>query len=356
MYRSLRVQQFRSYKDYTVDFSPGVTIIVGPNGSGKTNLLEALYVLSAGGSFRGIDRDLLRRGNDWFRLEALYGEQQRVLTYRFGPSQPEKLFLLDGVRKARLLHAQRAPVVLFEPDHLRLLKDAPSLRRDYLDTLLSTLHPDYAWLKHQFERVLAQRNNLLKRRFAPDKRDDLLFVWDVKFAEYAKRIVDYRQELVGVINNRLNDRYAAIAKQKHRLRAEYVSTIPTENYQAAALQLLQANIGRDSERGFTGLGPHRDDMMVIFDGAAANSVASRGEMRSLLLAIKIIELDLLAEHFEQTPLLLLDDVFSELDTQRRRALADLTKAYQTIITTTDADVVTHHFADAGSIIPLERGA
>ena len=163
-FNTLQLFHFRSYQEYGVQFSDGVNIIVGPNGSGKTNLLEALYVLSSGGSFRGQDRDLLRRGEEWFRIEGAYDQQQRIMTFRLQGDSVEKQFTLDGAKKARLTHQQRVPVVLFEPDHLRLLRESPSKRRDYLDTLLVRLQPDYSWLKHQFERVLTQRNAILKRR------------------------------------------------------------------------------------------------------------------------------------------------------------------------------------------------
>src|SRR5687767_3718517 len=146
-YHSLIMQHFRSYTDYSVELSEGVNIIVGANGSGKTNLLEALYYVSVGSSFRTQDRNVLQHDETWFRIESLYGETRRVATYQQrADGTPEKQFVLDGVKKARLMHAQRVPVVLFEPDHLRLLKDSPSMRREYLDTLLIKLYPNYSWV------------------------------------------------------------------------------------------------------------------------------------------------------------------------------------------------------------------
>src|SRR5262245_26031241 len=148
MFTSLSLHNFRSYADYAVEFEPGVNIVVGPNGSGKTNLLEALYVISSGTSFRATDREMLRHGEDNFRLEAWYGDQQRIFSYRQQDQTVEKQFNLDGTKRARLSYTQRVPIVLFEPDHLRLLRESPSMRRDYLDSLLTRLQPDFAWLKH----------------------------------------------------------------------------------------------------------------------------------------------------------------------------------------------------------------
>lgn len=354
-YASLTLHHFRSYEDYSVEFSPAVNIIVGPNGSGKTNMLEALYVLSYGVSFRGSDRDMVARAGDWFRLEAAYGGLQRVLACQITPQGGiEKQFTIDGVKRARLTDALRVPVVLFEPEHLRLLRDSPSHRRDYLDSLLAKLQPDFTWLKHQFERVLLQRNNVLKRRLPAALRDDQLFVWDIKFAELAEQIVSRRQALVAQFAARISDTYSNIARQPHTVSLDYQHTVIGSDYRAAVLKALQANAQRDSERGFTTVGPHRDDLLVLLDGAPAAVAASRGEMRSLLLSLKMIELHLLHVHYDTPPLLLLDDVFSELDASRRQALASLAKDYQTLITTTDADAIIEHFLDGYNIIATER--
>jgi DNA replication and repair protein RecF len=337
-----------------VEFDAGVNIIVGPNGSGKTNLLEALYVLSAGSSFRAQDRDLLQHGEEWFRLEGRFGLEQRVLTYRSLGETVDKQYVLDGTKKARLTHQHRVPVVLFEPDHLRLLRESPGKRRDYLDTLLVKLHPDISWVKHQFERVLAQRNAMLKRRLPAIQLEDQLFAWDLKFAEHAEQLVLRRRQLVNSLQASASDIYSAIARRPHTVTITYDSTVPDGDYRTGLLESLSARLSRDVERGFTGVGPQRDDFTILLDGAPTATAASRGEIRSLLLTLKIIELRLLAEQYNLTPLLLLDDVFSELDAARRQALAELAKTYQTLITTTDADAIVEHFLDGYRIIATER--
>lgn len=353
-YSALKLHHFRSYQEHTVEFMSGVNIIVGPNGSGKTNLLEALHVLSSGSSFRGADRDLLMHNQEWFRLEGLFGEQQRIMTYRQLGETVEKQFVLDGTKKARLTHQQRVPVVLFEPDHLRLLRESPSKRRDYIDNLLIKLHPDYSWLKHQFERVLTQRNAMLKRRLPPGLLEDQLFAWDVKFAELSQHIVARRRELIDALQAQASAIYSDIAGRPHTVALTYESSVDGINYHASLLRQLSERLTRDTERGFTGVGPQRDDFSISLDGAPAAAAASRGEVRSILLTLKIIELRLLAESQDATPLLLLDDVFSELDAARRKALAELAKTYQTLITTTDADAIVGHFMDGYKIIETSR--
>lgn len=355
-YHSLTLHNFRSYRDYSVEFAPGVNIIVGPNGSGKTNLLEALYVLSHGSSFRANDRDMVAHGEQWFRLEGAYDDTQRVLTCQVqAVGHIEKQFSLDAVKKARLTHAQRVPVVLFEPDHLRLLRESPSHRREYIDTLLVKISPDFTWVKHQFERVLLQRNNILKRRLPPAARDDQLFVWDIKLAEFGEQIVARRRELLAEFAARMSDMYSTIARHNHTVRLTYESSVPDgSDYRTGLLKQLQQHAQRDSERGFTTVGPHRDDLLVELDGSPAAVAASRGEVRSLLLALKMIELGILHKKYDVPPLLLLDDVFSELDAARRQALAALAKDYQTLITTTDADAIIEHFLDRYKIIATEQ--
>jgi DNA replication and repair protein RecF len=191
---------------------------------------------------------------------------------------------------------------------------------------------------------------MLKRRLPVHQLEDQLFAWDVKFAELAEQLVSRRKALIGSLQSQVSDVYSAIARQPHMVALEYQSSVPGGNYHDGLLRLLSERLTRDTERGFTGVGPQRDDFAVMLDNAPAATAASRGEVRSLLLALKIIELRLLAGQQEATPLLLLDDVFSELDANRREALADLSQTYQTLITTTDADTITGHFTGNYRII------
>lgn len=354
VYSSLRLHHFRSYQEHVVNFGEGVNIIVGPNGSGKTNLLEALYVLSTGGSFRGHDRDLVRHGEEWFRLEGLCDDQLRVMTYRQYNDITEKQFTFDGTKKARLTHHQRVPVVLFEPDHLRLLRESPAKRRDYIDALLIRLQPDYSWLKHQFERVLAQRNAMLKRRLPAPQLEDQLFAWDVKFVELAQQIVARRQKLIADFAAQASTVYSTIAGQPHTVVFEYQKSVAGNNYHDGLLKQLSERLMHDVERGFTSVGPQRDDFMIMLGAAPAATAASRGEVRSLLLTLKVVELRLLSDQQDTTPLLLLDDVFSELDANRRKALAELSKTCQTLITTTDAEAIVGHFGKEYKIITTQK--
>ena len=344
-YTSLSLTNFRSYRDHMVHFSPSVTIIVGPNGSGKTNLLEALYVLSQGSSFRVSDKDLIHHDATWFRLEGMHGDQRRILTYST-PKIPAKQFSIDGIKKQRLNYQQKVPVVLFEPNELRMLSGSPQRRRDYLDTLISRLWMDGGPRRSRFERALLQRNNIIKQAHEQPlgALEDQLFVWDIKLAEYAAALVGYRLQLVAEWNARLSELYSAIAATPSTVTVQYKTESQTENYKASLLKHLAARRGSDIVRGFTSVGPHRDDITILLNGVDAAVSASRGELRTLILALKIIELTILNNVSDRRPLLLLDDVFSELDARRRQALAELARDFQTVITTTDADIVSGYFA------------
>ena len=350
-YRSLSLQYFRSYTEHTVRLGDGVNIVVGPNGSGKTNLLEALYVISTGSSYRAGDRDLMQHDAEWFRVSARYDDDERVLTYNLAEAQSPKHFSLDGIKRTRLSYQQKIPVVLFEPDHLRLLSGSPSARRDYLDSVLARLQPDFARARSQFERALLQRNNILKRAERRSAAlDDQLFVWNIKLAELAESIAERRLGLLDFMNQHIDELYSHIADKPSQVHLEYESDVSITQYKQSLLTQLEAQLDKDILRGFTGVGPHRDDFSLHLNGARSSVTASRGEMRSLLLTLKMIELTLLQEQHTHPPLLLLDDVFSELDSVRRRTLATLAQPYQTVITTTDADIVKEYFGGNIAII------
>jgi DNA replication and repair protein RecF len=350
-YQQLHLQGFRSYIDHTVRLNAGVTIVVGPNGSGKTNLLEALYVISTGSSFRGTDRELLNHDSDYFRLEATHDDDVRSLTYNPTDAQSPKHFSLDGVKRVRLNYQQKIPVVLFEPDHLRLLSGPPSARRDYLDAVLARLQPDFARQRSQFERALLQRNNILKHAVRRSNAlEDQLFAWNIKLAELSEYIVERRLGLVTFINERINRLYSHIADTPTDVVLRYESKTSIHGYKQILLQQLDESLDKDLARGYTRIGPQRDDFALHLNNAPSAATASRGEMRTLLLALKMCELALLHDQSTRPPLLLLDDVFSELDSARRRTLATLARPYQTIITMTDADIVKGYFSDNYKII------
>jgi len=354
MIRDLRLQHFRTYTDETFEFGDGVNIIVGPNASGKTNLLEAILYISRGNSYRTKNiEEIISFKQNWSRLETGAGDEQRVAKLDARNHPPQKTFNINGKTYKRLPIRQTIPTVLFEPEHLRLLNGRPELRRDFLDDILSQTEPGYSKLSRDYKRVLAQRNSLLKRHKSESQPQ--LFAWNIRLSELGGQIAGHRTALTQKLNDQINTLYKKLSGTKSKTNVEYTSPWPADSYSTQMLKKLESNIDLDYERGFTGCGPHRDDLLIIIDSHPVQETASRGETRTILLALKIIELKLLEEIREQKPLLLLDDVFSELDGRRRRFLTKFLKQYQTFITTTDADVVIQHFMDECTIIPTLNG-
>lgn len=349
MIESLRLQRFRSYRDDSFEFSAGVNIIVGPNASGKTNLLEALLVVCSGSSFRVKDGDLVAFGAPWGRIDAHSSDGQRTVKLMIQESGlTKKEFVINDQRLLRLSLQRIVPAVLFEPNHLLMLHGSPERRRDYLDGLLEQTVPGYAKARRDYRRTLAQRNALLKKG-----QIDQLFAWNVRLSETGAQLAQQRSQLVARIDERLNSLYQDLAQSTAtEVRVSYLASCSVEQYSSSLLQALEARQAVDVERGYTTVGPHREDLRIVFDGREASEVASRGETRTVLLALKVIELQLLQESRGTKPLLLLDDVFSELDGKRRKALTEVISGYQTFITTTDADVVIQHFMNSCNIIPL----
>jgi len=336
MISSIRLQHFRSYTEANFDFSDQVTIIVGPNASGKTNLLESILVVARGSSYRAKDHELIHFDDTWARLDAQTGSGIRTIKLVAEP-EASKTYELGGKTYKRLSLQHTLPVVLFEPNHLMLLSGSPDQRRVYLDDLLEQTTPGYSALRRNYRRVLAQRNALLKRARAPINEE--LFPWNLRLSELGAAIARHRNQLSETIQANIGAYYQQIARTSTSTTLRYHSQFSLDSYESQLLHKLEASLSLDVARGFTAAGPHRDDFIVLFDDKPAAETASRGETRTFVLALKIIELEVLEQAREARPLLLLDDVFSELDATRRHALTETLANYQTFITTTDADVV-----------------
>ena len=339
--KSVSLHNVRSYDLTTLEINPSVTLILGQNGTGKTTLLEAIYVLHQGTSFRGRDRDMIPHNLTKAEFKIEFNEQatRRAVLSLTAEGKAGKQFTIGDASSNRLPAKHRLPIVLFEPDELRLLSSSPQRRRDFIDGIIARLSPTYQTVLSRFTRTLLQRNELLKQRDTMSQTEwqNHLFAWDVKFAELSGSIIKARTNFIVHANDHLSRIYTELAGSQHAVMARYVTpfTATGDQLQQALMHKLQSSYDFDALRGYTTVGPHRDDIELLLDGHPATNVASRGEMRTIMLAFKLLEVELQEHHSGQKPLILLDDVFSELDTSREQALMEALSNYQTIITATD---------------------
>ncbi len=348
MIDTIRLQNFRSYSDASFEFENGVNIIVGPNASGKTNLLEAILVAARGKSYRVSDAELLRHDADWARIDTIVSNTSRVVKITRSGDHIDKSYEINDTNLKRLTHTRTLPIVLFEPNHLLLLTQSPDLRRNYIDDVLEQLHPEFAQVRRDYKRTLSQRNRLLKQQ-APISD---FFVWNVRLSELGGQIARQRHHFAEDNTIALHELYATLVEGTHSVALQYKTLLPVDDYSNVMLHTLEQTITRDQERGFTTTGPHRDDLIMSIDGHQLAHTASRGETRTMLLALKLLEVKALERVRGDKPMLLLDDVFSELDGARRRKLTDYLTSYQTFITTTDADIVVQHFLGNCHVIAM----
>lgn len=335
MLSRLSLTNFRSYSEHQVELDPKLTVVVGPNATGKTNLLEAVFVLATTKSFRAKDAELIHHDQDFYRITANTPDGEIGLGYQKTNQATEKRAYHEGVKQPLIRHLTKLKVVLFEPNDIQLVLGSPDRRRRYLDFILTQTDPNYLSLTHRYKRVLQQRNRLLS-----DWNGDTseLFAWNIKLAELAADIDAARRQVVDHINNLAMEGYAKIAGHAEPVELRYIGTADPVDYPSHFIRLLETNQARDLGAGFTTIGPHRDDIEINFKNADITSVASRGEIRTVVLALKLAELTYIKQKTGIPPILLLDDVFSELDDQRRSLLSQAFEGHQVIITTTDGDM------------------
>jgi DNA replication and repair protein RecF len=348
--RTLWLTDFRSYASAQVDLSPGLTALVGANGEGKTNLLEALAWLASLSSFRGAPTEaLVRRGAPFAVVRALAEREGRELLVEAqiqANGRNRVLVNRQPLRRARdLLGSLR--VTVFTPDDLAIVKDGPGARRRFLDDALVSLHPRNDGLRSDLDKVLKQRNALLKQTGGrlDESAAFTLDVWDEKLASAGAALTAARLDLLARMRPVLLATYDALARRPARAEARYdaawmvgVDAADAGASGAGALAPVLAGAVRatradDLRRGVTTVGPHRDDVALGIGGAPARTQASQGEQRTLALALRLAVHHVVTDGAGSPPVLLLDDVFSELDPDRSSALLANLPDGQTLLTT-----------------------
>ncbi len=349
----LRLTDLRSYAALDLTFGPGPHLVWGPNAAGKTSLIEAMVVLARGGSHRTTtDAELIRWGADVARIDGTSGRGGFEVTLVRPGSEAaaagaRKRIRVNGVARRAAALAERLRVVLFAPEDMLLVVGSPSLRRATVDQLASALIPGYATELATYGRALQQRNSLLRAIRDETATPEELRYWDQPFLDAGGAVVAARHELLRRLGPPLAAAHGEIAPDEGaawQLGLEYVTNAPPGGDEAprdALARRLRETAEKEVWNGTTLIGPHRDNVAFVMAGRDLAAFASRGQQRTAILALKLAELELVTTHDGRPPLLLLDDVFSELDPGRRshlvRRIAELPQAFVTTTTLADLD-------------------
>lgn len=343
-FTALRLQHFRNYPLLTLKPSPGITVLYGDNGSGKTNVLEAMHLLALGRSHRtSTDKEMIAQGQ---QNALIYGETLRrdgkhdIQVRLFTAQRPQKRVLLYGKPAPRIGDMMgHATCVMFSPEDLRIVRDGPAARRRFVDMQLSQIRPSYLRALKTYLSVLDRRNALLKahRQGALGDFEAQLDTWDEQLAAAAVPVVLSRRWFLAELALAAAKQYAAIAEDKQEVfTLRYAGPLAqAEDPLQAMLSGLHRARSEDVYRLFTTFGPHRDDVSLLLCNRELRAFGSQGQVRSAILSMKLGELSLIEREMGEPPALLLDDVFSELDVRRRGALLQSAQGLQTFLTCTD---------------------
>ncbi|MCH5353232.1 MAG: DNA replication/repair protein RecF [Acutalibacter sp.] len=364
----LGTQQFRNLEDGELFPCEGVNVIYGDNAQGKTNLLEALWLFTGGHSFRGAkDSELPRLKEetgenasaaalalDFFSEERM---QKAVLNFENG----RRSSVINGVKKktgSALVGKVRA--VIFSPEHLLLVKEGPSRRRSFIDGALCQLKPSFAGALSTYNRALLQRNALLKDIIRFPELRDTLEVWDARLAKLGVGVMAERRAYVNQLAETVQTIYGGISRGKETICIRYSPSVKTsvENFskeetEELFLQELRRTLRSDMKSGFTSYGPHRDDLEIEINGLSARSYGSQGQQRSAVLALKLAEAETLSKNSGEAPIVLLDDVMSELDQSRQDYLLNHLHGRQVFLTCCSPETVS--LQETGKRFRVERG-
>lgn len=340
----LALRQFRNYPSLELSLHPGITVLYGANGSGKTNLLEAMHLLSLGRSHRTAqDREMVSAGCEQAAVEGITQRRdgRHEIEIQLWPRQkPHKKVLLYGKPVQRIGDLMgHATVVMFSPEDVRIVRDGPAARRRFVDMQLSQIRPAYLRVLKTYLCVLESRNALLKENkcFGVQDFATQLDTWDEQLARAAAPLVRSRRWFLEELNRSASAQYAAISEDPNEpFSLRYVGALAeAEDPVRTMLEGLRRSRREDMQRMYTTFGPHRDDVALLLRQRDLRAYGSQGQLRTAVLSMKLGEIRLIEAEMGEAPTLLLDDVFSELDLKRRTALLRSTEGVQTLLSCTD---------------------
>ena len=354
--KRLQMLNYRNYNVLDISLGPHVNVFMGDNAQGKTNILEGIYYCAFARSHRtSKDRELINWNSDNALLSVTVGRER--LDKRIDIS-----ILKDGKKAIQINKIKikkigelfgNFNVVMFSPEDLKIIKDSPGVRRKFIDMELCQLNPKYYYNLVQYNKVLNERNTILRNR---NISKDILDVYDMQLVEFGYNIIIDRLEYIKKLNKYSEKIHSDITSGKEKIEFRYTSTIKDlENIKENFQSLLEKNRIRDCERGITSIGPHRDDFIVLINDIDTKSYGSQGQQRTAVLTIKFSSLKIIKELTGEHPVLLLDDVLSELDFSRKRYILSTIGDIQTIITCTGIEDLYEYLDDKSKVFKVKDG-
>ena len=340
---NIRLINFRNYYSLNIDLNKKTNIFIGKNAQGKTNLLEAIYICATGRSFRtNRDKEIINfnKSEAYVGAQIDIGKFEKFIEIKMERDKAKRI----RVNKTELKNYKELysglNVVVFSPEDLKLVKEGPGERRNFLDTEISQIKPVYSYNINRYNKILFQRNNLLRSNKFQKNIKSLLEIFDIQLAKIGTDIIIERNRYIDELSKISNITHNKITLSNENLELKYISNIEISDnkleMEKSYVDKLSKNIDKDIESASTGLGPHRDDILMTINNKDLKTYGSQGQQRTVVLSIKLSEVELIKKERGIYPVLLLDDVFSELDEERRKYLIRSFKDMQTLITVTDA--------------------
>lgn len=346
---SLTLKNFRNYENLKITFNDKINIFLGKNAQGKTNLLESIYYCCIGKSFKSIkDKDLIKWGENEGHISLCAKRKYRDIKVDISLSKERKKVVLINslpIKKIGDLIGE-INVVFFSPSELKLVKESPEERRKFMDIDISQTNKRYFYLLSRYDKILANRNKLLKNSDSIDYVKETVDIWDRALVQTAKKIAFERDKFVKNITPFTEKAQSYLSGGKEKIELKYVSgcgVMLDENFEENMAKLLKKNLEKDFKFGHTTIGVHRDDIDIFLNGVEVKTFGSQGQQRTVALSLKLAELENMFEITGEYPILMLDDVFSELDSDRQNRLLKFVDRTQTFITTTDEKKVDGNF-------------
>ncbi|MCR4867397.1 MAG: DNA replication/repair protein RecF [Lachnospiraceae bacterium] len=360
--KSLELSDYRNYESLLINFDKGTNILYGDNAQGKTNILEAIYMSATTKSHKlSKDKEIIRFGNQEAHIRTIIEKddiETRVDMHL--RSSKSKGIAIDGVKikkAAELMGLTK--IVFFSPEDLSIIKNGPAERRRFIDIELCQLDNFYLYNLNNYNKIVNQRNNLLKNLFVNPELKDTLSIWDKQLISYGSKIIERRKQFVDQLNDIIASIHSNLSGEKEKLRLIYEPNVDIESYASS----LENSHDRDIKLKQTTIGPHRDDISFNVISESTNNIeidirkyGSQGQQRTAALSLKLSEIELVKKITKDTPILLLDDVLSELDSNRQNFLLNSIGNIQTIITCTGLDEFVNNRFEINKVFKVTNGS